>query len=176
MVLQRTFRCNAPVPAPSLRVSWWTLIPVWGIQGCGTNVVWFSLCPVWHRSAASPSSDNLRCFPSVSTKFPNSEGPSSDVGIFLLFSSPHQGAGLVLLSLLFLLPSVFHSTYLCLDPYSPFQWPRSSGNVQPVFWENCSICGCTSDASMEGDALHVHPLLHHIGTLRNIFPYSQILL
>lgn len=89
---------------------------------------------------------------------------------------PPRGAGLVLLSLFFLLPSVFHSTYLSLDPYNPFQWPRSSGIAQTVFWENCSICGCTSDSSMEGDALHVPPLLHHIGTLRNIFPYSQILL
>ena len=51
--------------------------------------MWFSLYPVWHRSAASPSSDSLKCFLSVSTKFSNSEGPSSDVGIFLLVQLPH---------------------------------------------------------------------------------------
>ena len=39
--------------------------------------VYFSLCPVCHRSAASPSSNSLKCFPSVLVDFPVREGFSS---------------------------------------------------------------------------------------------------
>ena len=49
---------------------------------------YFSLCPVCHRSATSPSSDSLKCFPSVPIEFPVREGVSPNSGISPLLQLP----------------------------------------------------------------------------------------
>ena len=53
--------------------------------------LYFSLCPVCHRLAASPSSDSLKCFPSVPVNFPVREGVSSNSGISPLLQLPCTG-------------------------------------------------------------------------------------
>ena len=88
--------------------------------------VYFSLCPICHRLAASPSSNSLKCFPSVPIDFPIREGVSPNSGI----STPLPwGAGPALLPLLLLLPSFLCPTQLCRDLYSPFRCPRSSAGL-----------------------------------------------
>ena len=53
--------------------------------------VYFSLCPVCHRLAASPSSNSLKCFPSVPIDFPVGEGVSPNLGISPLLQFPCPG-------------------------------------------------------------------------------------
>ena len=120
-----------------------------------------SLCALCHRLAVSPSSDSLRCFPSVPTDFSVSEGASPDVGTSLLLQLPNWGAGSIPFPLLFFLP-FFHPTWLCRYLYCPFWCPRSSASIQPVFCENCCICRCILDAFVERDELHVLLLLYHL--------------
>ena len=51
----------------------------------------FSLCPVCHRSATSPTSDSIKCFPSVPVYFPVREGVSPNSGISPLLQLPCPG-------------------------------------------------------------------------------------
>ena len=125
--------------------------------------VYFSLHPICHRSAASSSSNSLKCFPSVPIDFPDGEGVLPNSGISPLLQLPYPGVQVPShflsssFSLLFFCP-----TQLCRDVYSPFQCPRSSVSFQLVFCENCYIYSCIPDASVERDELHVHLLLCHL--------------
>ena len=76
-------------------------------------------------------------------------------------------AGPILLPLLLLLPSFLHPSQLCRDLYRPFWCPRSSASFQLVFCENCCICRCIPDASVERDELYVHLLLCHLESLES---------
>ena len=51
---------------------------------------------------------------------------------------------------------------LCMDVYNCFQWSRTPASIQPVFCDNCCICGCILDAFMETDTLHIPLLLCHL--------------
>lgn len=165
-----TFRCNAPVPSSSQ--------PLWELVNIGFQSGYIAL---WHQCLCGshsiqsdtdlllhPPSDSLKCFPSVSTKFPNSEGPFRH-GNLSWFSSPTPGcrpSPSFLLSLHLLL---FH----ILLSYAWIHIVLSNDQGLPVVFsqcsENCSICGCTPDAFMQRDALHVHPFLNHLGMLWTIF-------
>ena len=76
---------------------------------------------------------------------------------------PHCAGPIPLPLLLFLL-SFFPSYQLCRELYSLFQCPRSSASFQVVFCENFCIYRCIPDVSVERDDLHIHLLLHHLGT------------
>ena len=69
-------------------VHWCTHIPMGHVGPQYGPSVSFSLCPVCHRLVTSLSSDSLKCFPSVPTDFPISEGASLDVGISPLLQFP----------------------------------------------------------------------------------------
>ena len=136
-------------------------------RGCGfesrvSRTVAQIVCMVLTLSRLSQISwfitDSLKFFPSVPIDFPgcgNLSFPSA---------TPPWGVGLVLLALLGLLASFFHLSQLCVAPYGPFWWLKSpASSVQPVFCENFCICRGIPDASLERDALHVHPLPYHLG-------------
>ena len=147
--------------------------------------VCFSLRPICHRSAASSSSNSLKCFPSVPVDFPDRKGVSPNSGISPLLQLPYPGVQVPShflsssFSLLF-----FRPTQLCRDLYSPFWCPRSSASFQLVFSirENCCICRCIPDASVERDELHIYLLLRHLESpqnkmyiLNSLSPHHKIL-
>ena len=141
-----------------------THVPVWGAQGCGTDHLCRSHSVLSApRPAISPSSDSLRCSPSVPTDFPVGEGASPDVGTSPLLQLLLRCTDPILLALLFFFPSFFHPVWLCGDLSCPFQCPRSSAGVQLVFFENYSICRCILDAFVERDELHIFLLHRHLG-------------
>ena len=126
--------------------------------------VHFSFCPVCHRSATSPSSDSLKCFPPVPIDFPVERGFPLIRESLLCFSSPNLGCRSHPASsppppspFFFFCP-----TQLCRDLYSLFWCPRSSASFQLVFCENCCIYRCIPDAFVERDELHFHLLLRHL--------------
>ena len=101
--------------------------------------------------------------PFCPNRFPCQRGGVPKFGNLSSVSAlPPRGAGPIPLPHLLLLPSSFHPTQLCRDLYSPFWCPRSSPSFQPVFCENCCICRCIPDASMERGELHIHLLLCHL--------------
>ena len=84
---------HALAPRPLAHL--WTHVPV-GTLRAPVQIVCVSLCPVCHRSAASASSDSLKCFPSVPIDFPiggfpSGEGVSPDSGISPLLQLPRPG-------------------------------------------------------------------------------------
>ena len=79
---------NPHDPAPSPHAHQQTHVPVRGMQGHGMDCLCSSHCPVCRRPAISSSSESLRCFPSVPTNFPVSEGVFPDAGTSLLLQLP----------------------------------------------------------------------------------------
>ena len=108
---------NPHVPAPSPHVHWWTHIPVWGAQGCGTycqcrsksvlSATDWSFHPPLTASDAPLLSELIS--PLVRELLWTWEHP-------LFLSSNPRGADLFLLPLLFF----FHPTLLCGDLSCPF--------------------------------------------------------
>ena len=106
-------------------------------------------------SAASLSFDSLKCFPSVQTDFPGCV--SLTLASAPLPSSPTYSPP----------PSpFFHPIQSCMDPHIPFQRSRIPASNQPAFCEDYCVRRCISDVVMERDALHTHPLLHHLDSPR----------
>ena len=110
---------------------------------------------------AALSYNSPQSSPSVPTDLPTGEGASSDEGTSPLLQLPSRGTGSILLPLLFLFPSSFH-TQLHGDLSCPFRCPRSSASLQQGLCEDCSICRCILDAIVGRDELHVLLFLHHL--------------
>lgn len=117
--------------------------------------VWFLLYPDCHRSAASSSSNSLKCFPSVPVDFPRCNNPFSA-------SAPRPwGSGSVLLALL--LPSNFRPTQLCMDPYGPFRWSRTLANI--------SQCSVRTVVSVDRFLMHLWREMHYMTTYSFVPPF-----
>ena len=108
-------------------------------------------------------SDSIRCFPSVPTDCHRYRDISP--------ASANQPSAAVCPA--FSPSPVFPSSYrvVCGSTYF-FPVVRDFCWYQLVFYENCCICRCILDASMEGDLPHVHPVLHHlVNSLFSIIVY-----
>ena len=104
-----------------------------------------------------------------SNRFPHQRGGFPEFGNLSSASAPPpQGADPILLPLL-----LFSLLFSILPSYAGifipgvqgvlFTWcPRSSSSFHLVFCENCCICRCIPDTSMERDELHVHLHLSHL--------------
>ena len=98
---------------------------------------------------------------------------SLDAGVSSLLQLPHPWVlvpSCLPSSSFSLLP--FIPTKSCMDPHNPFWLSRTPSGIQSVFCDNCSICRCIPDASVERDAFHVHLLLHHLGS-STVAPLSR---
>ena len=81
--------------------------------------------------------------------------------------TPASGTDPVLLTLLFFPASFLCSTEFCIILYILFWWRGTPACSQLVFCKIFSVWRCIPDAFMDRDALHIHLLLCHLGSLQN---------